>query len=119
MSQLAALEAVDQAIDQAVQALGTEEAADATAIQNAITLLQNLQSSGGITDAQATPVITDLQAQLASIQAATAALSTARSSLTTAMAPSPAGSAPSGSTGTTGAPASGSSSPAPASAPAA
>lgn len=90
MGSLAQLQQADTLIGQAVQALGTEEAADVDAINKAITLIQGLQSSGGITDAQAAPVIANLQTQATNIQNAITALSAARSQLSTTGQPGPA-----------------------------
>ena len=75
MSQLAALQAAQAALDQAVTALGTEEAADVTAINSAVTLIQQAAANGGIADADAAPIIADLQAQATNIQTSIRSLS--------------------------------------------
>lgn len=90
MLTLAQLQTVQQSVDQAVQALGTEEQADVTAINKAITLIQGLQSSGGISDTDAAPILADLQTQATNLQTATSALAAARAGLQAAAPDSPA-----------------------------
>jgi vacuolar-type H+-ATPase subunit I/STV1 len=100
MGSFAALQSVDQSLDQAITALSAEEGSLLTVIQSAIAFINNLVSSGAITSAQAQPIITDLQTQVQNIQNVTTSLTGAQTSLAAATAPpsSDTSSAPASST---------------------